>query len=81
MLGLARFWRWWTDTWRAPRRARWLYVMMAMAFAAIALVAVLADDAPVAAVAGFAALVTVALAAVAPWLSRRTDPPDEGQEV
>ncbi len=77
MSAFTRFWRWWTETWRTPRRARWLYVVMAMGFAVIALVAVLADDPPIAAVAGIAALMTVGLAAAAPWLSRRTEPPGD----
>lgn len=79
MSGLARFWRWWTDTWRTPRRSRWLYVMMALGFAALALVAVLADDSAIAAAAGAAALVTVVLAVAAPWLSKRTDPPPDAE--
>ncbi len=77
MFALARFWRWWTESWQAPRRARWLYIVMAAGFGSLALVAALAGDAAVAALAGVAAAVTVALAALAPRLTRWMSPPRE----
>lgn len=74
MAGLARLWRWWTESWRAPRRARWLYLAMAGAFGLLALMAALAGDAAVAALAGLATLVTGALAFLAPRLAKWTEP-------
>jgi membrane protein implicated in regulation of membrane protease activity len=50
---------------------------MALGFAAIALMAVLAGDSTIAALAGFIALVTVALAVAAPWLSKWMNPPED----
>jgi hypothetical protein len=64
MFMLARLWRWWSGNWKAPRRARWLYVAMTISFGGLALVAVLA---------GVAAIATIVLAALAPRLSRGTD--------
>lgn len=72
---LGNLWRWWAESWRAPRRARWLYVVLAAGFGGLALAGALAGDAAVAALAGVAAVVTVALAALAPRLSRWTGPP------
>ena len=72
------FWRWWTESWSAPggaRRARWLYIVMAVGFGGLALAAGLAGDAAVAALAGVAALFTLALAALAPKLARWMNPP------
>ncbi len=63
-------WRWWSESWKAPRRARWLYIVMAAGFGGLALVAALSGDAAVAALAGVAAVATVALAVLAPRLSR-----------
>ena len=71
MSSLARILRWWTETWRTPGRARWSYVVMALAFGGLALVAAARDDAAIAAAAGVAAIVTVVLAVLAPWLSKR----------
>ena len=75
MMALSRFWSWWTDTWRAPRRARLLYGVMAIAFGALAGVALARDDALVAALAGVATLAAVALAAFAPRLAKLTGSP------
>jgi hypothetical protein len=73
MNGLAFVWRWWTDTWRAPGRARLLYGAMALAFAALAAVAALQGEAAVAAIAGIATAGTLALAALAPQLRKWTE--------
>lgn len=75
MSGLARLWRWWTDTWRTPGRARWLYIVMALGFSGLALIATLNGDSAFAALAGLIAVVTVVLAVAAPWLSRWMNPP------
>ena len=73
MLTIARLWRWWTESWRAPRRARWLYAAIAAAFAVLAGVATLLGDAAVAALASVATALTAALAALAPRLARWTN--------
>ncbi len=70
MRGFAALWRWWTETWRAPRRARWLYIVMALGFGGLAVVAGVSGDAAVAALAGVASLVTLVLVLLAPQLSR-----------
>jgi hypothetical protein len=75
MIALARLWGWWTDTWCEPRRARVLYVAMALAFAALAIAAAVSGDTLVAALAGVAMLVTIALAALAPRLSKLSGSP------
>ena len=77
MFGLTRLLRWWTESWRTPGRARWSYVVMALAFSGLALIATAGGDAAIAALAGVAAIVTVGLAVIAPWLSRRTNPPPD----
>ncbi len=77
MVALGRLWRWWTESWRRPRQARWLYTMMAAGFAVLALLAALAGDGAVAALAGFACAGTAALAALAPRLARWTGSEDK----
>ncbi len=74
MFALARLWRWWTENWRAPGRARWLYVVMAGGFGSLALLAGLTGDAAVAVLAGLAGVVTVVLAVVAPRFAGLADP-------
>ena len=75
MFLLARFWRWWSGNWKVPRRARWLYVAMTISFGGLALAAALTGDAAIAVLAGVAAIATIVLAALAPRLSRGTNPP------
>ena len=75
MIALSHLWRWWTDTWRAPKRARLLYAAMALAFGTLAFIALMQDDAFVAILAALGALVTITLAVVAPRLSKLSDPP------
>ena len=70
MRGLAVLWGWWTESWRSARQARLLYIVMGLGFGALAVVAALAGDFAVAALAGVAALFTLALALLAPWLTR-----------
>lgn len=73
MLGAA--WRWWSESWRSPRRARLVYVVMTGAFGALAVIGIVRGDALVAVLAGIVALVTVVLAALVPRLSRWTNSP------
>ena len=75
MIALSHLWRWWTDTWRAPKRARLLYAAMALAFAALAFIALMQSDALVAILAAVGLFVTIALAVIAPRLSKMSDPP------
>ena len=63
-----------------PRRARGLYLVMTVGFGALAGVAALDGDTGIAAVAGVASVATVVLAALAPRLSRWTNPPRDGEE-
>ena len=74
MRGLAVLWGWWTESWRSARQARLLYIVMGLGFGALAVVATLAGDYAVAALAGVAALFTLALALLAPWLTRWMNP-------
>ncbi len=75
MRGLSVFWRWWAESWRSARQARLLYIVMGLGFGALAVVAALAGDFAVAALAGVAALFTLAMALLAPWLTRWMNPP------
>ncbi len=77
MFGLGRLWRWWTESWRVPRRGRWLYIYLALGFGGLALVAGVSGDAAVAALAGVASVVTLALVLLAPQLSKWMNPPEE----
>ena len=77
MRGLSVLWRWWTESWRSARQARLLYIVMGLGFGVLAVVAALAGDFAVAALAGVAALFTLAMALLAPWLTRWMNrPPD-----
>lgn len=75
MSALTRLWRWWTDTWRAPGRARFLYGVMAIAFAALALAGILSSDALVSVLASLGTLVAIVLSVVAPRLSKAASAP------
>jgi hypothetical protein len=72
MIPLTRLWRWWTDTWRTPARARFLYGVMAVAFAVLTLVAALQGDALVAVLGALGAFVTIMLSVFAPRLAKTT---------
>ena len=76
-MGLTWLWRWWMESWRAPGRARWLYVVMAGGFGSLALLAGLTGDGAVAALAGVAAFVTLLLGVLAPQLTQWMNPPRE----
>jgi hypothetical protein len=69
---LSKAWAWWRDSWRRPRVARRLYLLMAAAFAVLAVAAGVLGDVAVAVLAGLFAVVGVALAVVMPGLARRT---------
>jgi hypothetical protein len=80
MLAFAQLWRLLTDTWSTPRRARLVYVAMAVGFAAMAIAGEVADDALVVTLGAVFAAVTLALATLVPRLSgwaRNTE--NEGQ--
>ena len=62
-----------------PRRARWLYLAMTISFGGLALAAALTGDAAIAVLAGVAAIATIVLAALAPRLSRGTNPPRDAR--
>ena len=64
--------RFWTETWRTPARARLFYLVLAGSFATLAGLAIALGDASVAVLAAVAAAVTVALAFLAPKLARWT---------
>ena len=80
MSGLSRFLGWWAETWRATRKARGLYVVMTLGFAALAIAAGLAGDAGIAALAGVASVSTIVLVALGPQISRWVNPPPDGEE-
>lgn len=72
MLALRAFWRWWTDTWRTPGRARVLYAAMAFGFAGLTAGAIVAGDELVASIAGALAILTLGLTLLVGRLSRWT---------
>ena len=76
MFLFSRFWHWWTDTWRAPKRARFLYGVMALAFAGVGFIAAMQGDRLVGVLAGLGVVLTIGLAVIAPRLSKLTDPPN-----
>jgi hypothetical protein len=69
---LGVFWRWWTDSWRAPRRARLTYGAMSLAFAGLAVAGAVRGDPVVAAVGGAVAVAVAVLAIVVPRLAHWT---------
>ncbi len=70
--GVRHIWRFWTESWRAPARARWLYGAMALGFAGLAIGGGVKGDATVIALGAVFALVTAALAVLAPKLANLT---------
>ena len=72
MIPLTRLWRFWTESWHAPKRARWSYIVVAVAFAGLMIAAIVMGEAAVAAIAGVVALATAGLAFVAPRLAQWT---------
>ena len=72
MTALARLWHFWTESWSAPRRGRWLYIAMTAGFGGLAVAGAVMGEAAVAAIAGIVALATAALAALAPRLAEWT---------
>ncbi len=69
MIPFARLWRWWTESWSSPRRARWLYGALALGFAGLAIGGGMKGDATVVALGALFALATAALAFLAPRLA------------
>ena len=72
MILLARFWRFWAESWSSVRRARLLYGVVTLAFAGLTVVAAVIGNAAVAAVAGIVAVGTAGLTIVAPRLAEAT---------
>jgi hypothetical protein len=72
MFMLGRLWRFWTESWRAPGRARWLYGALALGFAGLAIGGAVKGDATVIALGVLFALATAALAVLAPKLATLT---------
>ena len=72
MSSLGAFWRWWADSWRAPRRARLTYVAMAPGFGALAIAGAIRGDAVVASVGGAVAVAVAGLAVAVPRIAERT---------
>jgi len=69
---LRGLWRFWTESWSAPRRARWLYIAMTAAFGGLAIAGAVMGEAAVAAIAGIVAVATASLAVLAPRLAEWT---------
>ncbi len=69
MIFLAHIWRFWTDSWSSPLRARLLYVAFALGFAGLAIGGSVKGDALVIALGAVLALATAALAVLAPRLA------------
>ncbi len=72
MTVLTTLWRWWIESWRAPRRARWLYIAMTAGFAGLAIAGAVVGNSAVAAMAGVVALATAGLAVLTPRLAEWT---------
>ncbi len=72
MIFLAHIWRFWTESWRAPGRARWLYGALALGFLGLAVGGGIKGDATVIALGIVFALATAALAVLAPKLPNLT---------
>lgn len=77
---MGELWRWWTESWRAPSRARGVYLLMAFGFGALAVVAALAADAAIAAIAALVSIATFVLSVAAPRLTRMLNPENETRE-
>jgi hypothetical protein len=69
MIPLARLWRFVTESWSSPLRARLLYAAFALGFLGLAIGGAVKDDGLVIALGIALAVVTAALAVMAPRLS------------
>jgi hypothetical protein len=69
---LRHVWRFWTESWSAPGRARWLYALFALGFLGLAIGGGIKGDATVIALGIVFALVTTGLAIIAPMLTKAT---------
>ena len=68
-------WRAWTNSWQSPRRARWLYLVLAAGFVALAIGGGIKGDALVTTLAAIAGAATAGLAVLAPKLAMLFAPP------
>jgi hypothetical protein len=80
-IALRHVWHFITDSWHAPRRARWLYVAFAAGFVAMAIEGGIKGDPLVVALGVIFALVTGALALFFPRLASHLRPPPREREV
>jgi len=69
MIPASRLLRFWTESWRAPARARWFYGALALGFAGLAIAGAVKGDATVIVLGALFALATAALAVFAPKLA------------
>lgn len=74
-------WHFVVDSWRAPKRARWLYIAFTAGFVAMAVVAGVKGDALVTGIAALFAFVTAAIAVLVPRLAPLFAPPPQEPEV
>lgn len=81
MILLGRAWHFITGSWRAPKRARLLYLLFAAGFVAMAVVAGVKGDALVTGIAALFALVTGAVAVLVPRLAPLFAPPPREPET
>lgn len=65
----AAIWHFIVDSWRAPRRARLLYLLFAAGFVAMAIAGAIKGDALVTGIAALFALVTAAIAVLVPRIA------------
>ena len=73
MEGIGRLWRWWTESWRSPERARKQYTFVAVAFGVLTVIALAFGEPAVAALGAVMTLFVAALAYFAPRLVERTN--------
>lgn len=78
--GIRHAWRFLTESWSSPLRARLLYGLFALGFLGLAIGGIVKGDATVIALGAIFAIATTALAVIAPKLSNLTRR-DEGQEM
>jgi hypothetical protein len=74
-------WHFIVDSWRAPKRARLLYLLFAAGFVAMAVAAAIKGDALVTGIAALFALATAAIALLVPRLAPLFAPAPQEPEV
>jgi hypothetical protein len=72
MEALSKLWRWWTESWRSPERARKQYGFVAVAFGVMTAIAIAMGDGAVAAVGAVMVVSAAGLSIIAPRLVERT---------